>query len=210
VESSGDAESLGEDASKQERRIDAIDADEDITLASVHDVDDKEMFDVDDLGGEELFVAGQNENVVKEVVDAAQAKIDADHQLAKRLQAQEQEELRENEQTTNTSSTEKDNVYLPKEHGRIQAQRFEVENFDYIQEMFDKAFKRVNTFKDFRTKLVEGNEKRVGKELIQEITKKQKVEDDKEKAKLKQLMESILNEKEVPIDAIPLDVKSPR
>nr|GEZ69621.1 hypothetical protein [Tanacetum cinerariifolium] len=32
VESSGDEESLGKDASKQERRIDAIDADEEITL----------------------------------------------------------------------------------------------------------------------------------------------------------------------------------
>ncbi|GJT45548.1 hypothetical protein Tco_0954263 [Tanacetum coccineum] len=33
---------------------------------------DKEMFDVDALDGEEVFVAGQNENVVEEVVDAAQ------------------------------------------------------------------------------------------------------------------------------------------
>nr|GEV42614.1 hypothetical protein [Tanacetum cinerariifolium] len=47
IESSGDEESLGEDASKQGRRIDAIDADEDITL--VNDADN-EMFDVDDLG----------------------------------------------------------------------------------------------------------------------------------------------------------------
>nr|GEU43403.1 uncharacterized mitochondrial protein AtMg00810-like [Tanacetum cinerariifolium] len=31
-----------------------------------------EMFDVDDLGGDEVFVAGQNENVVEEVVNAAQ------------------------------------------------------------------------------------------------------------------------------------------
>ncbi|GKB60577.1 hypothetical protein Tco_0916763 [Tanacetum coccineum] len=30
------------------------------------------MFDVDTLNGEEVFVAGQNENVVEEVVDAAQ------------------------------------------------------------------------------------------------------------------------------------------
>ncbi|GJX42405.1 hypothetical protein Tco_0257395 [Tanacetum coccineum] len=36
VESSGDEESLGEDASKQ-GRIDAIDADEEITLVSVHE-----------------------------------------------------------------------------------------------------------------------------------------------------------------------------
>nr|GEV17676.1 putative ribonuclease H-like domain-containing protein [Tanacetum cinerariifolium] len=60
------------DASKQGRRIDAIDTDEDITLVSVQDDADKDMFDVDVLGGEEMFVARQNENVVKEVVDAAQ------------------------------------------------------------------------------------------------------------------------------------------
>ena len=45
--------------------------------------------------------------------------------------------------------------------------------------MFDRAFKRVNTFEDFRPELVKGNEKRAGTELMQEITKKQKVEDDK-------------------------------
>nr|GEZ04530.1 hypothetical protein [Tanacetum cinerariifolium] len=77
VESSDNEESLGEDASKQERTIDAIDAYEEITLVSVHDEGvsndaDKEMFDVDVLDGEEVFVVGQNENVVEEVVDAAQ------------------------------------------------------------------------------------------------------------------------------------------
>ncbi|GJR15379.1 hypothetical protein Tco_0798031 [Tanacetum coccineum] len=44
--------------------------------------------------------------------------------------------------------------------------------------------------------------------LVQEITKKQKVEDDKETAELKQLMKIIPNEEEVAIDAIPLAVKS--
>ncbi|GJY80960.1 hypothetical protein Tco_0493711 [Tanacetum coccineum] len=71
VESSGDKESLGEDASKQ-GMINVIDADDDITLVSVQDNADKEMFDVDALNGEEVFVVGQNENVVKEVVDVAQ------------------------------------------------------------------------------------------------------------------------------------------
>nr|GEV49605.1 hypothetical protein [Tanacetum cinerariifolium] len=66
--------SLGEDASKQERRINAIDADEDITM--VNDADNK-MFDVDDLGGEEVFVAGQSENVVEEVVNASQVNTSA-------------------------------------------------------------------------------------------------------------------------------------
>ncbi|GKG45034.1 hypothetical protein Tco_0495112 [Tanacetum coccineum] len=38
--------------------------------------------------------------------------------------------------------------------------------FDSIQEMFNGAFNRVNTFEDFRTELVEGKEKRAGEELI--------------------------------------------
>ncbi|GJX74256.1 hypothetical protein Tco_0312851 [Tanacetum coccineum] len=51
--------------------------------------------------------------------------------------------------------------------------------------MFDRAFKRVNTFEDFRTELVEGKEKRAGTGRIQENAKKQKVEDNKETAELK-------------------------
>ncbi|GKB76451.1 hypothetical protein Tco_0943346, partial [Tanacetum coccineum] len=39
---------------------------------SLQDDADKEMFDVDALNGEEVFVAGQNENVVEEVFDASQ------------------------------------------------------------------------------------------------------------------------------------------
>ncbi|GJY96704.1 retrovirus-related pol polyprotein from transposon TNT 1-94 [Tanacetum coccineum] len=64
VESSGDDEDLGEDASKQGRRIHDIDVDEDITLVN----DDNEIFDVDALAGEEVFVVEQSRNVVKEVV----------------------------------------------------------------------------------------------------------------------------------------------
>ncbi|GJY16617.1 hypothetical protein Tco_0387039 [Tanacetum coccineum] len=62
--------------------------------------------------------------------------------------------------------------------------------------MFDKAFKRVNTFEDFRTELVEGKEKRAGTKLIQENTKKQKVEDNKETAELRQCLEIITDEEE--------------
>ncbi|GKF24152.1 hypothetical protein Tco_0076474, partial [Tanacetum coccineum] len=68
VEYSGDEESLGEDASKQ-GRIDAINADEEITLVSVHDVNVS--------AGEEVFIAEQDDvkevndkvNVVEEVVE---------------------------------------------------------------------------------------------------------------------------------------------
>ncbi|GJT05882.1 hypothetical protein Tco_0840344 [Tanacetum coccineum] len=64
VESSRDEDSLGEDASKQGRRINDFDADEDITLFN----EDSEIFDVDALVGEEVFVAEQSRNVVEEVV----------------------------------------------------------------------------------------------------------------------------------------------
>ncbi|GKG44060.1 hypothetical protein Tco_0483153, partial [Tanacetum coccineum] len=76
VESSDDEESLGEDASKQ-GRINAFDADEEITLVNVQIVDE-EMFDVNVIDGEEVFVAEQEVatkekydevNVVEEVVE---------------------------------------------------------------------------------------------------------------------------------------------
>ncbi|GJT33254.1 hypothetical protein Tco_0923673 [Tanacetum coccineum] len=68
-------EDLGEDASKQGKKINAIDVDEDNTLVNVQDDADKEMFDVDALN------------------DDIQAKIDVDYQLVQRLQVDEQKEL---------------------------------------------------------------------------------------------------------------------
>nr|GFB58060.1 hypothetical protein [Tanacetum cinerariifolium] len=73
-----------------------------------------------------------------------------------------------------------------------------------------RADGKVNTFEDIRSELLERKEKRAGEELIQESTKKQKVEDDKETADLKQLMEIIQNKEGVAIDAITLAVKSPK
>ncbi|GKF24815.1 hypothetical protein Tco_0080709 [Tanacetum coccineum] len=68
----------------------------------------------------------------------------------------------------------------------------------------------VNMFVNFRTDLVKGSSKRAGEELEQDSTKKQKVDDDKEIAELKQCLEIILDEEKVTIDVIPLAVKSPR
>ncbi|GJV17785.1 hypothetical protein Tco_1363108 [Tanacetum coccineum] len=82
-------------------------------------------------------------------------------------------------------------------------------SFDSIQKKFDSAFKRVNTFKDFRTEFVEGKEKRTGGELKQESTKKQKVDKDKDTAKLQSLMEVIPDEEEVAIDVVHVATKSP-
>ncbi|GJS12802.1 hypothetical protein Tco_0407274 [Tanacetum coccineum] len=132
--------------------------------------------------------------------DDIQAKIDADHQLAERLQAQEQEELSDAEKATLFQQLleKRKNHFAAKRAGEkrnkppTQAQQIKIictylknmegkklkdlknKSFDSIQKMFDRAFKRVNTFVDFRTDLVEGSSKRAGEELEQESTKKQK------------------------------------
>ncbi|GJU84638.1 hypothetical protein Tco_1292184, partial [Tanacetum coccineum] len=160
------------------------------------------------------------------------AKIEADHELAQRLQAEEQEQLsvkekanlfqqflekkrkhfiakREEEQRNKPPTQAQQRkimcTYLKNMEGK-KPNDLKNKSFDSIQKMFDRAFKRVNTFVDFITDLVEGNSKRAGEELEQESLKKQKVYDDKEIAELKSLMEVILNEEEVALDAIPLAV----
>ncbi|GKA19572.1 hypothetical protein Tco_0699487 [Tanacetum coccineum] len=69
-------------------------------------------------------------------------------------------------------------------------------SFDDIQKLFDKAMKRVNTFVDIDTKLVEGSEVRA-----------EKVDEDRETTELQSLIEVIPEEEEVAIDAIPLATK---
>ncbi|GKD42977.1 hypothetical protein Tco_1267622 [Tanacetum coccineum] len=68
-ESGSQGTTLGGGPRRQETmggRINSIDADEDITL--VNDQDDADMFDVNTLAGEEVFVAEESGNVVEEVV----------------------------------------------------------------------------------------------------------------------------------------------
>ncbi|GJU47413.1 hypothetical protein Tco_1204679 [Tanacetum coccineum] len=171
--------------------------------------------------------------------DDIQAKVDADYQLAQRLQAEEQEQFtteqkatlfkelleqrrknfaakraKEKRNTPPTKTQQKKNMitYLKNMEG-WKYKDLKSKDFDSIKELFDKAFKRVNMFMDYRTDLVEGSSKRAGDELEQEVTKKKKVDDVQETAevddnqettKIKELMEIVLDEEEVAIDAIPL------
>ncbi|GJR21528.1 hypothetical protein Tco_0970055 [Tanacetum coccineum] len=278
VESSRDEEDLGEDASKQGRRIHNIDADEDITLVNY----DNEMFNIDALAGEELFVVEQSENVDEEVVDAAQtatitnveitlaqtlaelksakpkanrvviqepeldptttttaattittastrhgdkgiviheqeqaptpivssqkpsyvrAKTEVDCLLAQRLQAQEQEELTDEENArlfvqfleerrkhfASKRAEEKRNrpptraqqrsimcTYLKNIEG-WKPKNLKNKSFANIQDLFDKAMKRVNTFVDYKTELVEESSKKAETEQ-EENSKKAEAE----------------------------------
>ncbi|GJZ55853.1 hypothetical protein Tco_0611046, partial [Tanacetum coccineum] len=152
--------------------------------------------------------------------DDIQAKVDADYQLAQRLQAQEQEELTDEEKArlfvqfleqrrkyfAAKRAEEKRNkpptqaqqrkimcTYLKNMEGK-KPKDLKNKSFNSIQKMFDKAFKRVNTFVDFRT------------DLVEEIAE---LDDDQEADKIKELMEIVPDKEEVAIDAIPLAVKPP-
>nr|GEV75823.1 ribonuclease H-like domain, reverse transcriptase, RNA-dependent DNA polymerase [Tanacetum cinerariifolium] len=277
VKSSDDNEDLGEDASKQERKNHDIDANEDINLVNVQDdeqtFDVKDLQEVEDINTAKLIVDVAHVNDVGKVNvasiattdivattitteeitlaqahDDVQAKIDVDYQLAKRLQAEEQQELTDEEKATlflqflkkrkklfaakraeekrNTPQTRAQQIsimrtYLKNMEG-WKPNSLKNKSFANIQELFDKAMKRVNTFVDYRTELVEesfkkaeaevmdGSSKRAGIKLEQESSKKQTIDDDKETAELKQLVKIIPYEEGVAIDAIPLAVKSPR
>ncbi|GJY95704.1 hypothetical protein Tco_0512065 [Tanacetum coccineum] len=249
-------------------RIDAIDADDDITLVSVHDVNvsagEEEVVKVINTAkliidaaqvsdaGDKVSTADAATNVsvattteddltlAKALADQKstkpkakgivfrepgesttttipipskiqdKAKVDADYQLAERLQAEEQEQFIIKQKTTlfkelleqrrkhfaAKRAEEKRNkpptklqqkkimiTYLKNMEG-WKHKDLKSKDFDSIKELFDKALKRVNMFVDFRTELVEGSSKRAGTELEQEVTKKQKVDDVQETAKV--------------------------
>ncbi|GJR53635.1 hypothetical protein Tco_1404156 [Tanacetum coccineum] len=157
--------SLGdqEDASKQGRKIDDIDADVGSNLVSTHFDADTDMFGVHDLVGDEVVVKREvvamkkddEVNIVKEVVTTT-----------KGILLQEPSESI----TTTTTIPSKDKV---KEYARWKPKDLKNKSFANIQELFDKAMKRVNTFVDVETELVEGSEVRAeGSETREEISSK--------------------------------------
>ncbi|GKB60099.1 hypothetical protein Tco_0916285 [Tanacetum coccineum] len=120
--------------------------------------------------------------------DNVQAMIDVDYQMAQQqMQAEEQEEL---------SIEEKSKLFVQllearKKHfaGNGGHNQLKNKSFNDIQKLFDKAMKRVNTFVDIDTELVEGS--------------KVRAKEDKETAELQRLIEVVPDKEEVAIDAIP-------
>nr|GEU28865.1 hypothetical protein [Tanacetum cinerariifolium] len=234
VESYRDEESLGEDASKQ-GRIEAIDADENITVVNVQD--DAEMFDVNTLDALEelrnikpkvkrIVIQELGESTTTTTIYSKQS-----HDKGKGIMIEEpvkpkkKDQIRINEEAALMLQAEfdKEERLLREKAKKEQEVNLSlIETWDDIQAKIDadhqlaekfqaqEQEELVNTFVDFRTELVKGKEKRGGEELVQESTKNQKVEADREIAELKQLMKIIPDEKEVAINAIPLVVKSLR
>ncbi|GKB04025.1 hypothetical protein Tco_0832168, partial [Tanacetum coccineum] len=175
VESSRDEESLGEDVSKQER-INAIDADDDITLVNVQKVDE-EMFDMDALDVEEVFIAEQNENVVEEVVDAAQVSIAATNvtitneemTLAQALATLKTSKPKVKEIAFQEPSTTTTTISSQQSQDNGKG----IMIAEPVKPMKKKSFHEVNTSVDIRTDMVEGSSNRAREELEQESAKNQ-------------------------------------
>nr|GEV26002.1 hypothetical protein [Tanacetum cinerariifolium] len=171
------------------RKINDIDADEDITL--VNDQDDAKIFDVNDLHGKEVSAAGEvNAASIATTVNAAVTITIEEITLAKALVEIKTSKpkakgivLQEPSESTTTTTTKTISSKQSQDKGKAkrveekrnkpptQAQKRKIMctylknmkgytmkqlksfEFDKIQEMFDKAFKRVNIFVDFRTEL---------------------------------------------------------
>nr|GEU76501.1 hypothetical protein [Tanacetum cinerariifolium] len=132
--------------------------------------------------------------------DNVQAKMDADYELAARLQEEEQGEL---------TVEEKSRLFVELMDKRKK-------HFAKLK-AFDKTMSWINSFVPMESEVVkdkevptqESSSKRARNELDQERSKKQKVEDDKEFEELKRCLEIIpYDGDDVTIDATPLSIKT--
>ncbi|GJV79987.1 hypothetical protein Tco_1515857 [Tanacetum coccineum] len=179
--------------------------------------------------------------------DSIEATIDDDRELAKQLQAQEKEELTVEEQSkllakfietrrkyiaakrveeyrnkppTKTQQRSLMCTYLKNMEG-YKHKDFKGKSFDAIKKLFEKAYKRVNTFVVMDSKVVESSgkkaesngkeavsKKRAGEKLSEESIKRQKLEGDAKKADLKLCLEIAPNDDKA-INIKPLAIKSP-
>ncbi|GJZ54515.1 hypothetical protein Tco_0609400 [Tanacetum coccineum] len=141
------------------------------------------------------------------------SRIDADAQLAERLQAEEREQMFVEEQARllmELIATRKEffaakraeeQTYMKHMSG-YKDKKFKGKSFDAIKQMSDKAYKQVNDFVPMDTdssgkkvdsngKKAESSKKRTRAVLDEESVKRQKVEDDVEKAELKACLEIV-------------------
>nr|GFB13738.1 hypothetical protein [Tanacetum cinerariifolium] len=141
--------------------------------------------------------------------DDVQEKIDADYQLAERMQAEEQQELNNEEKAklfmqllekkrkffaakkaeeksfkppTQAQQRKIMCTYLKNMEGK-KLTNLKNMSFDSIQKMFNRAFKRVNTFVNYRTELVEESSKKHEAEVTEGTSKRARTELEQENAK---------------------------
>ncbi|GJQ93492.1 hypothetical protein Tco_0004631 [Tanacetum coccineum] len=213
VVSSNEA-SLGdkEDASKQGRKIHDINVDEDITLENVRD-DDNGLSRMIYMVLETAKRRRQEELTVDEKATLFQQLLE---KRRKHFAAKRAEEKR-NRPPTRAQQRSIMCTYLKNMAGwkpkDLKSKSFanihktKVGRWPEMEDVQEAdVMKEVPRKQRYHKKAVP---KRTGDELEQENAKKQKVDDDQEVAKMKELMKIVPDEEEVAVDAIPLATKPP-
>nr|GEU53306.1 hypothetical protein [Tanacetum cinerariifolium] len=174
------------------KKKDQILFDEEVARKLQKDINEQER-----LVGERARKEEESNIALIDTWEDIQAKLDANYQLAERMQAKEQQELNEKEREKLLMKLlEKRRKFFAVK--RAEEKRNRPPTKAQQRKLFDKAMKRINTFVDFRTELVEESSKKVeaeitqeesskraGDELEQETAKKQKIIKDKETTNLK-------------------------
>ncbi|GJZ11236.1 putative ribonuclease H-like domain-containing protein [Tanacetum coccineum] len=170
-----------------------------------------------ELEEEDRLVRQREEEANIVLWDNVQAMIDADYQMAQQAEEQEKLSIKEksklfvkllearkkhfaairakekrNKPPTKAQKRNTMSTYLKNMTG-YKHNQLKNKSFDDIQKLFDKTMRRVNTFVDMDTELVEGNE----------------VDEDKKTAEIQRLIKVVPDKYEVAIDAIPLRTKPP-
>nr|GEX99075.1 hypothetical protein [Tanacetum cinerariifolium] len=179
--------------------------------------------------------------------DDVQATINVDRQLAEQLQAQEREwlyikerskllakliesrrkyfaakraEAIRNKPPTKAQQKSLMCIYMKNMEGYKQKD-FKGKSFDAIKKMFDKVYKRLNTFVAMDSEVMEGSKKtqaevtkssskRAGDEIEHESAKRQRLKKEDDTAELKRCLEIVPeDDDDVTIEATPLSCKSP-
>ncbi|GJU52842.1 hypothetical protein Tco_1226556, partial [Tanacetum coccineum] len=216
----------------------------DTDMFGVHDLDGNEVIvDNEDV----VTTAEETRSMVKEVTAVTiPVKLKSAKPKANKVVIQEPEQGTTTPTLTTTTTELKSLLFMNRSKlAREKAQLVEEANiaWDDVQAKIEAAYqlaqrlqaqeqkeltdeekaRLVNTFVDYKTKLVEESSKkaeveiahesilkRAGEELEQESSKKQKLEEDKESKELKQCLEIIPDDgDDVTINATPLSTKSP-
>ncbi|GJX23393.1 hypothetical protein Tco_0227838 [Tanacetum coccineum] len=155
-----------------------------------------------ELEEEEKLATQREEDANIAEWDNVQAMIDADYELAARLQVQEQEELTVEEKSKSVVEL----MDKRKKHfARLRSE-------DQRRKPLTKAQKRnqmCTYLKNMAGFTHSQLKNKIFDELEQERIKKKKIDDDQEEAEMKKHMEIVVDEEEIAVDAIPLATKPP-
>ncbi|GJU25746.1 putative ribonuclease H-like domain-containing protein [Tanacetum coccineum] len=182
---------------------------------------EEELAELERMQRERTAQEEASKAAIDEELDDIQAMIEADEQMVARLQSEEQEKytIKEKARMLVEMIVERKSYLLHKEQRKSELKG---RSYVEIQKLFDKAYKQVSSFvpmdsddkeKDSEKKAGGSRKKtiarqRTGEKQSEESVKRQKMEDDAERAELKEILE-VASDSDKPIDVEFLSTRYP-